>query len=144
MTSIVPFISNAVFEPADIKLMSDAYSGAIEDIYAFVQPGVRWRTTGEHYVIQKQGRFEVFQDYHLGTGDVIADTDPPKAAPIDEKRFDETEIGVGKFVTLTEALPQHGVTFGALTEMAPNLGLGSGVIDHDVFTSIYNPGKLAP
>jgi hypothetical protein len=38
MTSIVPFISNAVFEPADIKLMSDAYSGAIEDIYAFGHP----------------------------------------------------------------------------------------------------------
>jgi hypothetical protein len=30
MSSIVPFISNAVFEPADIKVMSDAYSKAIE------------------------------------------------------------------------------------------------------------------
>jgi heme-degrading monooxygenase HmoA len=107
---------------------------------------VRWRTTGEHYVIQKRGRFEIFQDYHLRIGDVIADTDPPKEAPIDEKRFDETEIGVGKFVTLTEALPQQGTTFGSLTESAPSLGLDlnrSGVVDHDVFTSIYNPGKLA-
>jgi heme-degrading monooxygenase HmoA len=107
---------------------------------------VRWRTTGEHYVIQKRGRFEIFQDYHLRIGDVIADTDPPKEAPIDEKRFDETEIGVGKFVTLTEALPQQGTTFGSLTELAPSLGLDlnrSGVVDHDVFTSIYNPGKLA-
>jgi heme-degrading monooxygenase HmoA len=107
---------------------------------------VRWRTTGEHYVIQKRGRFEIFQDYHLRIGDVIADTDPPKEAPIDEKRFDETEIGVGKVVTLTEALPQQGTTFGSLTELAPGLGLDlnrSGVVDHDVFTSIYNPGKLA-
>jgi heme-degrading monooxygenase HmoA len=107
---------------------------------------VRWRTTGEHYVIQKRGRFEVFQDYHLRIGDVIADTDPPKAAPIDEKRFDETEIGMGKIVTLTEALPQQGATFGTLTELAPSLGLDlnrGGVVDHDVFTSIYNPGKLA-
>jgi hypothetical protein len=38
MTSIIPFISNAVFEPADIKLMSDAYSGAIEDVYSFGHP----------------------------------------------------------------------------------------------------------
>jgi hypothetical protein len=38
MTSIVPFISNAVFEPADIQLMSDAYSRAIEDVYAFGHP----------------------------------------------------------------------------------------------------------
>ena len=29
MTSIVPFISNAVFEPADIKTMSNAYDKAI-------------------------------------------------------------------------------------------------------------------
>ena len=38
MTSIIPFISNAVFEPADIKLMSDAFNGAIEDIYDFGHP----------------------------------------------------------------------------------------------------------
>jgi len=107
---------------------------------------VRWRTTSEHYEIQKRGRFEVFQDYHLRIGDVIADTEPPKQAPIDEKRFDETEIGLGKFVTLTEVLPHQGAAFGALAELLPSLGLdlnGNGVIDHDVFSSIYNLGKVA-
>jgi hypothetical protein len=38
MTSIVPFISNAVFEPADSHLMSDAYNKAIEDVYGFGHP----------------------------------------------------------------------------------------------------------
>jgi hypothetical protein len=38
MTSIIPFISNAVFEPADIKLMSDAYGRAIEEVYGFGHP----------------------------------------------------------------------------------------------------------
>jgi hypothetical protein len=38
MTSIVPFINNAVFEPTDIKLMSDAFDKAIEDVYAFGRP----------------------------------------------------------------------------------------------------------
>jgi hypothetical protein len=38
MTSIIPFISNAVFEPADIKTMSDAYDNAIEDVCAFGHP----------------------------------------------------------------------------------------------------------
>jgi hypothetical protein len=38
MTSIVPFISNAVFEPADIRLMSDAYGRAMEDVYGFGHP----------------------------------------------------------------------------------------------------------
>jgi hypothetical protein len=38
MTSIVPFISDAVFEPADVKLMSDAYDKAIEDVRGFGHP----------------------------------------------------------------------------------------------------------
>jgi hypothetical protein len=38
MASIVPFISNAVFEQADIRVMSDAYNRAIEDIYSFGHP----------------------------------------------------------------------------------------------------------
>ena len=38
MSSIGSFISNAVFEPVDIKLMSDAYNKAIEDIYGFGHP----------------------------------------------------------------------------------------------------------
>jgi hypothetical protein len=38
MTSIVPFITNMVFEPADIKLMSDAYGRAMEDVYGFDHP----------------------------------------------------------------------------------------------------------
>jgi hypothetical protein len=44
MTSIIPFISNAVFESADIKVMSDAYSKAIENIYGFGHPN---RIVGE-------------------------------------------------------------------------------------------------
>ncbi len=38
MASIVPFIRDAVFEPADIKLMSDAYDKAIEDVCGFGHP----------------------------------------------------------------------------------------------------------
>jgi hypothetical protein len=38
MTSIVPFISNAIFEASDIELMSDAYDRAIEDVYRFGRP----------------------------------------------------------------------------------------------------------
>jgi hypothetical protein len=38
MTSIIPFISNTMFESADIKLMSDAYNNAIEDVYGFGRP----------------------------------------------------------------------------------------------------------
>ncbi len=36
--SIVPFLDDAVFEPADIKVMSDAYSNAIEFVWGFGHP----------------------------------------------------------------------------------------------------------
>src|ERR1700709_533421 len=65
---------------------------------------VRWRTEGEHHVVQGKGRFEIFQDYHLRVGDVTSDTNPPKEAPVDERRFDETEIGA-KVATFTEITP---------------------------------------
>ena len=63
---------------------------------------VRWRTEGEHHAVQEKGRFEIFQDYHLRIGDVTADTNPPKEAPVLERRFDETEIGKAKLVRSEE------------------------------------------
>jgi heme-degrading monooxygenase HmoA len=108
---------------------------------------VRWRTEGEHHVIQGKGRFELFEDYHLRVGDVTADTDPPRDAPIHERRFDETEVGAAKIVTFTEITPDKGASFAAQIDLLPaRLGLDlkdGAVIDHDVFASIYNPGKLA-
>jgi heme-degrading monooxygenase HmoA len=107
---------------------------------------VRWRTTGEHHAIQQKGRYEVFQDYHLRVGDVTADTDAPTEAPVNEQRFDETEIGAAKLATLTEITPQQGTTFGSHGDLLPALDLDvsrAGVVGYDVFASIYNPGKLA-
>ena len=36
--SIVPFLGAVVFEPADIKVMSDAYGAAIERVWGFGHP----------------------------------------------------------------------------------------------------------
>lgn len=108
---------------------------------------VRWRTRGEHHAIQGKGRFEIFADYHLRVGDVTADTAPPKEAPILERRFDETEVGAAKLVTFTEITPQRGLAFAAQPDLLPaHLGLdrrSGAVVEHDVYASIYNPGKLA-
>jgi heme-degrading monooxygenase HmoA len=108
---------------------------------------VRWRTEGEHHVAQGKGRFEIFQDYHLRVGDVTSDTAPPKEAPILERRFDETEVGNAKIVTLTEIMPEKGAAFATQPDLLPaHLGLdpvNSDIAEHDVFASIYNAGKLA-
>lgn len=108
---------------------------------------VRWRTEGEHHAVQEKGRFEIFRDYHLRVGDVMADSDPPREAPIRERRFDETEVGIAKVVTFTEITPRKGAAFAAQVDLLPahlGLDLRSGAVaEHDVYASIYNPGKLA-
>ena len=108
---------------------------------------VRWRTLGQHHAMQERGRFEVFQDYHLRVGEVTFDTDPPQKAPIREVRFDETEVGLGRFVTFTEITPAEGAAFTSQADLLPayfGLDLSDGgIVDHDVYGSIYNPGKMA-
>lgn len=108
---------------------------------------VRWRTQGEHHAVQMKGRFEIFQDYHLRVGDVIADSNPPKEAPVRERRFDETEVGAAKFVTFVEITPRTGAAFAAQIDLlGSHLGLdlrNGTVVGHDIYASIYNPGKLA-
>ena len=104
---------------------------------------VRWRTIAKHHDTQQRGRDEVFQDYHLRVGEIVADTAPPAGASLVEQRLDETEIGPAKFVTLTEVQPQTGV---AAADLPDWLGLKrdqTGQVDYDVFASIYNKGKVA-
>jgi hypothetical protein len=108
---------------------------------------VRWRTQAKHHAVQEKGRFELFDDYHLRVGELTYDSDPPKQAPILQQRFDETEIGMAKVATLTELTPHKSAPFVAAADLLPaRLGLDSNdhaVVEHDIFESIYNPGKLA-
>jgi heme-degrading monooxygenase HmoA len=108
---------------------------------------VRWRTQAQHHAMQEKGRFDVFQDYRLRIGEATFDTDPPPEAPIRQLRLDETEVGPGKFVTFSEIVPSKGAAFAGQTDLLPgHFGLDlkdAGLVDHDVFDSIYNPGKLA-
>jgi heme-degrading monooxygenase HmoA len=98
---------------------------------------VRWRTHGEHHGVQEKGRFEVFEDYHLRVGEITKDSEGALPAP---QRLDETEIGAAKCVTITELAaqgtnPADAAAFG-LDAKAP------GLVDHEVFESITNEGKL--
>jgi heme-degrading monooxygenase HmoA len=42
---------------------------------------VRWRTQSKHHGVQEKGRFEIFQDYHLRVGELMADTAATEALP---------------------------------------------------------------
>jgi heme-degrading monooxygenase HmoA len=95
--------------------------------------------------VQEKGRFEIFEDYHLRVGEITADSQPPKGLAVDEKRFDETEIGKAKVATITEVTPDPTGPGGKPEQLPTQLGLdpsAPGLVDHEVFESIYNKGKL--
>jgi heme-degrading monooxygenase HmoA len=94
---------------------------------------IRWRTHGEHHGVQEKGRFEIFADYHLRVGEITRDSAETIGAA---QRLDDTEVGVAKRVTITEFSPPADAQKFGLDTRAP------GLIDHDVFESITNPGKL--
>lgn len=104
---------------------------------------IRWRTHAGHHFVQEKGRLEVFSNYHLRVGEVMADTHPPDGHAVREQRFDATEVGDAKVCQLCETVPRGGQSLpddlvGALG-LAPAAG---GLVASDVFDSIYNPGKV--
>jgi heme-degrading monooxygenase HmoA len=99
---------------------------------------IRWRTQGEHHGVQKRGRFEVFEDYHLRVGEIVADSEQPEGIA------DQTEIGGAKATTITELVPLDE-RIASTASLAAELGLGprtSGLIEQEAFESIYTIGKL--
>ena len=106
---------------------------------------IRWRTLGVHHEVQEKGRFEIFEDYRLRVGEITADNEIPKGQKLRELRFDATETGNAKVVTISELAPAKGEK-PASADLATDLSLPKsstdGVIDREVFESIYNPGKL--
>jgi heme-degrading monooxygenase HmoA len=107
---------------------------------------VRWRTQGEHHGVQEQGRTAVFEDYHLRVGEITFDTTPPKGVPVQQQHFDVTEAGNSKVCTITEVSSSDKLKTGLpRDELFEHLRFdprAGGVLDHELFESITNPGKL--
>jgi heme-degrading monooxygenase HmoA len=103
---------------------------------------VRWRTLAEHHQVQQRGRDETLSDYHLRVGDVCADS----SGQVHELRYDATEVGAGTVATLTELALADDADASESSDAAWLVHAPTDptvIVDHDVFDSIYNPGKLA-
>jgi hypothetical protein len=61
---------------------------------------VRWRTHALHHEFQVKARDEILAGYHLRVGEITHDTAEPD--PLPQQRFDTTETGASKVLTLTE------------------------------------------
>ena len=107
---------------------------------------VRWRSQGEHHKTQGKGRDGIFSDYHLRVCEVTADSHPPKGLQVIEQRLDATQIGAAKALAITEVSREADSTIDAHTDLLPShLGLdvkAEGLVEYDVFESIYKPGKM--
>jgi heme-degrading monooxygenase HmoA len=106
---------------------------------------VRWRSLGKHHGVQSQGRNGIFDDYHLRVCEVTADSKPPEGLQVTQQRLDETEVGEAKALGITEMSPQPNSTFADPDVLPTQLGFdrkAEGLTDHDLFESIYNPGKM--
>jgi heme-degrading monooxygenase HmoA len=106
---------------------------------------IRWRTLDAHHDVQKKGREEVFDDYHLRVGEITTDTRIPKGQKLLQHNLDETEIGRAKIVTISEFSTANDEQ-AASADLATALGIprdgSDGVIDQETFESINNPSKL--
>lgn len=95
-------------------------------IWADEKAVIRWRTHAMHHVVQEKGRFEVFQDYHLRVGEITSDSFLPPDEALRQNRFDATDVGAAKVVSILEG------DADTLPDSVP---------DAELFDSIYTPGK---
>ena len=104
---------------------------------------IRWRTLALHHQAQEKGRFELFEDYHLRVGEITADSGAAQGEKLPQQRFDETEVGVARAVTISEWTPAADRPGGKPAAAPELLDAGiEGLVDHEVFESITSQGKL--
>ena len=106
---------------------------------------IRWRTEAREHLGQLSGRNGIFADYHLRVGEVTADDRPPAGLALREQRFDATEVGAAKAVTITDVAPPAGTGLPHGVEgLVGSVGLrpeAAGLVEHDAFDSLREPGR---
>lgn len=92
---------------------------------------IRWRSHAMHHEEgQVRGRGEVFADYRLRVAEVTADSHPPAGIEVRERRFDETDVGLAKAVTILE---------GAGAGVVPDLPAAAGLVDAERYGGVLEP-----
>ena len=104
---------------------------------------VRWRTDAQHHRVQALGRAQVFDDYRLQIGEVFADSDAGPGELPNQQRFDETEIGSAKALTVTELLGPAAAAQAWVQRASRAMGAAPDTpIGIELYESIYTPCKV--
>jgi heme-degrading monooxygenase HmoA len=91
---------------------------------------IRWRTHAGHHEVQRQGRFEVFEDYHLRVGEVLSDSE--REDGLSPQSSEVTEVGAVPALTVSETLSGEDTR---LPEPSPD------VLEAELYESIVTEGK---
>lgn len=98
---------------------------------------IRWRTQATHHTVgQTRGRFELFADYRLRVGEMIADSHPPSGALPRPTRLDPTEVGAATVVTIVETT---AALLGADADRSPPHP--SDIVERETFTALSHPDR---
>jgi heme-degrading monooxygenase HmoA len=103
---------------------------------------IRWRTLQLHHAAQEKGRSDIFEDYHLRVGEVVCDSHVPKGHSLPQQRFDETETGSAKLVTIAELAGRDQATANLAADLGLSGLVAKGVVEHETFAGINDPQKL--
>ena len=103
---------------------------------------VRWREHEEHRRVQARGRRVLFADYRLRVGEVTRDSAAGAAPGPVNTEAAETSPNHGRVATVTEFEPDAGLRVEGLTGPSDAALLqADGRLEHDLFESLYAPGK---
>lgn len=98
---------------------------------------IRWRTQATHHTVgQTRGRFELFADYRLRVGEVIADSRPPPGTLPRPTRLDPTEVGAATVVTIMETT---AALLGADADRTPPDP--TAIVERETFTALSHPDR---
>jgi heme-degrading monooxygenase HmoA len=107
---------------------------------------IRWRTCLRHHEAQTKGRSEIFLDYHLRVGELTRDTNLTPGYELSEQRLDETEVGEGTTIILTDGKwPSESTGNTRPEDIAEWLGRSpkrEGLVNWDVFDAVLTPGDF--
>lgn len=107
---------------------------------------VRWSVEAKHHKTMQTARDRVFADYRMHIGEVVEDTRLPAGQTLPQQRFDVTEAGSGKAITLLDTTHEPDwVKQAGADVVAKSLGFDSGAFDAvswDVFDAIATPGDV--
>jgi len=107
---------------------------------------VRWDVETHHHKVMQAARDRVFADYRMHVGEVVVDTRVPAGQTLRQQRFDVTEAGVGKAITLLDAQREPDwVKHAGADAVAKSLGYDPSAahpVAWDVFDAVAAPGDV--